>query len=82
MTIAATALVVTLTVVGMVERARWYRASRELRNLGAFASLLAMKDDEDTVEDPFALVIDLRNGRRWTTEAKPALEHELGGTRR
>jgi hypothetical protein len=82
MTIAATALVVTLTVVGMVERARWYRASRELRNLGAFASLLAMKDDEDKVEDPFALVIDLRNGRRWTTEAKPALEHQLGGTRR
>ena len=82
MTIAATALVVTLTVVGMVERARWYRASRELRNLGAFASLLAMKDDEEKVEDPFALVIDLRNGRRWTTEAKPALEHQLGGTRR
>ena len=82
MTIAATALVVTLTVVGMVERARWYRASRELRNLGAFATLLAMKDDEDKVEDPFALVIDLRNGRRWTTEAKPALEHQLGGTRR
>ena len=82
MTIAATALVVTLTVVGMVERARWYRASRELRNLGAFASLLAMKDDDDKVEDPFALVIDLRNGRRWTTEAKPALEHQLGGTRR
>jgi hypothetical protein len=66
----------------MVERARWYRASRELRNLGAFASLLAMKDDDDKVEDPFALVIDLRNGRRWTTEAKPALEHQLGGTRR
>lgn len=82
MTIAATALVVTLTVVGMVERARWYRASRELRNLGAFAALLAMKDDEDTVEDPFALVIDLRSGRRWTTEAKPTLEHQLGGTRR
>ena len=82
MTIAATTLVVILIVVGSVERARWQRASRTLGNIGSFARLLAMKDDEDTVEDPFALVIDLRSGRRWTTEAKPALEHQLGGTRR
>ena len=82
MTIVATALVVTITLVVMVERARWYRASRELRNLGAFATLLAIRDADDPVEDPFALVIDLRNGRRWTTEAKPAMKCELGATRR
>jgi hypothetical protein len=82
MTIAATTLVVIMVVVGSVERARWQRASRTLGNIGSFARLLAVKDGDDTPEDPFALVIDLRNGRRWTTEPKPTVQHALGGTRR
>lgn len=82
MTIAALTLVVTLLVAGGVERARWQRASRTLGNIGSFAHLLAVKNSGDTPEDPFALVIDLRSGRRWTTEPKPNVQHALGGTRR
>jgi hypothetical protein len=81
-TIAALTLVVTLIVAGSIERARWQRASRTLGNIGSFARLLAVKDGDDTPEDPFALVIDLRSGRRWTTEPKPNVQHALGGTRR
>jgi hypothetical protein len=82
MTSAALALVVTLIVAGSIERARWQRACRKLANIGSFTHLLAMKEDDTKPEDPFALVVDLTTGRRWTTEPKPNVQQALGGTRR
>lgn len=82
MTIAAGTLIGILIVAGSIERARWQRASRTLGNIGSFAHLLAVNESGDTPEDPFALVIDLTTGRRWTTEPKPTVQHALGGTRR
>lgn len=79
--IAFTVALGTMGVAVAIERSRWKRADHKLTNLDAFTELLATKEDDCVLYEPFAVVVDLRSGRQWETVEKPVL-NTLGGTRR
>lgn len=83
MMIAALFIMGTMSVLAVIEAARFQHANRVLGNVDVFVRLLAAETEDDTVDEPFATVIDLTTGRRWATvpkAARPAIN--TGGTRK